>query len=644
MSTELGQSGLTSGKLHYDFVDGIRALAVTLVVFFHFDLLGLKGGFLGVDMFFVISGFLVSDLILRNIAEGNFSLIRFFERRIYRILPALYVSLILVLLVGYFILLPVDLAQTAVSARASALLFANIHFHDVIEYFNQGSQFWLLLHHWSLSVEEQFYLIFPFVLVVLSALKVRLSRVMPVLLLLAFLYSMSLGKSAPSAAFYFVQARFWEFLVGAQIAILPRTGKLPRWFAETISLMAVAAILFSSTRFAAASDLFGLATAIPVIATGLIIWSNINTGSTLVAKTLSIGWVRKLGLISYSLYIFHWPFIIFAQYWSIEPLSLAWRLVVLSLTIAASWLSWRFIEQPFRKIATMEPRIRRMAIIGVAVTTVLIVSAATWVIDNKGFVENQNANVTASLTAADAFSPDRKKCHSHEMAKAIPVAAACVIGSNTPATIAVWGDSHGVELAKALGDEAAKQQRSVMQLTSSSCPPVLNFEAVNNPNCRTKNDQIFKFLKQNLQIKYVVMAMSNAHITPQNDFELVETISALRRIGKTVVLVAPFPRPPVNVPHARARTYYYHREQSLGSIPLSAHRDATKDIRNKIAKIPHGADFILVDPAADFCSNGECNFSQGHKLLYFDDNHPSIYGASLVAKRIVKHLTMVRPA
>jgi peptidoglycan/LPS O-acetylase OafA/YrhL len=640
MPTALGQSGSANGQLHYDFVDGIRAIAVTLVVFFHFDLLGLTGGFLGVDMFFVISGFLVSDLILRNITEKNFSLIRFFERRIYRILPALYVSLILVLLVGYFILLPVDFAQTAVSARASALLFANIHFHSVIEYFNQGSQFWLLLHHWSLSVEEQFYLIFPFVLVVLSALKVRLSGVLPVLLLLTFLYSMSLSTSAPSAAFYFVQARFWEFLVGAQIAILPRAGKLPRWFAETVSSLAVAAILFSSARVAAASDLFGLATAIPVIATGLIIWSNINTSSTLIAKILSISWVRKLGLISYSLYIFHWPFIIFAQYWSIEPLSLAWRLVVLFFTVAASWLSWRFVEQPFRKIATMNARIRRMGITGVAATTFLIVCMTTWIIDNKGFVQTQAANVTASLAAADAISPERARCHSHEMVKAIPVGAACIIGSKVSATIAVWGDSHGVELAKALGDEAANQQRSVMQLTSSSCPPVLNFEAANNPGCRTKNDQVFNFLKHNSRIKYVVLAMSNSYKTDLNEFELEETIAALRRIKKKVILVAPFPRPPVNVPHARARTYYYHREQSIGSIPLSTHRRATKDFRTKVAMIPKGADFVIVDPATDFCKKDKCNFSDGHNLLYFDDNHPSIYGASLVARRISENLAL----
>ncbi len=636
MSADLNQKNMA--RQHYDFLDGVRAVAVSLVVLFHFDLLGLPGGFLGVDMFFVISGFLVSDLILRNIASGDFSLLRFFERRVYRILPALYASLILVLLAGYLVLLPSDLAQTAVSARASALLFANIHFHDTIEYFNQGSQFWMLLHHWSLSVEEQFYLIFPFVLVLLAAIKVPLRRIMPVLLVAAFVYSLSLSMRAPSAAFYLVQARFWEFLVGAQIAILPRTIKMPRGFAEAISVAAIAAILVSARWITEPSDVYRLATLVPVAATAALIWANINTPSTRIGQLLSVGWVRKIGLISYSMYILHWPFILFAQYWAVEPLSLFARLAVLAAMVAASWLSWRYIEQPCRIIPTMSTKARRVSIISMVATTALIVLTANWIIANKGFETRQSAEVTAALSGQKAYSPDRIRCHSHETTKSISAEKACVLGAKVPSSIAVWSDSHGVELAYALGKTQGEQGQSVLQLTSSSCPPTLDFNPSSIPNCAQKNRKKLEFLLSNPQIKFVVLGMSNAHFLRANPPQMASAVAALRQAGKTVIIIKAVPLAPFNVPHAAARNAYFDKERQPVPLALINHRKASYVMDNQIAALKKGPDLIVIDPADDFCTNTNCKTFVNGKMLYFDDNHPSVFGANLIAWRITSKI------
>jgi peptidoglycan/LPS O-acetylase OafA/YrhL len=625
---------------HYDFLDGVRAVAVSLVVLFHFELVGLPGGFLGVDMFFVISGFLVSDLILRNLASGNFSLLRFFERRVYRILPALYASLILVLLAGYFLLLPSDLAQTADSARASALLFANINFHSTIEYFNQGSQFWMLLHHWSLSVEEQFYLIFPFVLVALSALKVSLRRIISVLLILAFVYAYTLSLRAPSAAFYLVQARFWEFLVGAQIAVLPRTIKLTRSFAEFISIAAIGIILVGARFIAEPSDLYHLATLVTVAATAGLIWANINTPSTSIGALLSIGWVRKIGLISYSMYILHWPFILFAQYWAIEPLSQLARLGVLVAMVAASWLSWRYVEQPFRTIPAKTLNVRRAGIFAMAATTMLIVLASSWIIANNGFESRQSVRVKAALAGRKAYSPDRTRCHSHEITNSISPEKACILGADTNPTIAVWSDSHGVELAYAIAKSRQVLGKSVLQLTSSGCLPTLGYTPPTIRNCAAKNLRKLEFLVKNTNIKYVVLAMSNEHFMRANPPQLDGTIRALRNAGKMVILIKAVPRAPFNVPHAQARMAYFERPQPLSTVSLVSHQNASAVMNAQSAIIPKGTDFRIIDPADDFCDGSVCYNSVKGEMLYFDDSHPSLYGAHLVAKRVMDVISL----
>ncbi len=620
---------------HYDFLDGVRAVAVSLVVLFHFELVRLPGGFLGVDMFFVISGFLVSDLILRNLASGNFSLLRFFERRVYRILPALYASLILVLLAGYFLLLPSDLAQTAISARASALLFANINFHSTIEYFNQASQFWMLLHHWSLSVEEQFYLIFPFVLMALSTLKIPLRRIISVSLILAFVYAYTLSLRAPSAAFYLVQARFWEFLVGAQIAVLPRTIKMTRRFAEFISVAAIGIILVGARFIAEPSDLYHLATLVTVAATAGLIWVNINTPSTYIGALLSIGWVRKIGLISYSMYILHWPFILFAQYWAIEPLSQLARLAVLAAMVAASWLSWRYVEQPFRAIPAKTLNVRRTGIFVMAATTVLIVLASNWIIANNGFDKRQSAQVKTALAGQKNFSPDRTRCHSYEMGNAIPAEKACVLGAKVAPSMAVWSDSHGVELAYALGETQIKLGQSVLQLTSSNCPPTLSFSPATIPNCAEKNRQNLKFIKASPQIEYVILVMSNEHFQRSSPPQLAATITALRNSKKKVILVKAFPHAPFNVPHAAARMAYFEKANQTISSSLKQHRNATSQLDAQIEAIDTGSDFIVIDPASDFCDEQSCKSFRSGEMLYFDDNHPSLFAAGMVAKRIM---------
>ena len=341
------------GRLsHRADIDGLRAIAVLLIVFFH---LGLQppGGFIGVDVFFVISGFLITTIILRDIEVGRFSFAAFYARRMRRILPALLVMLTVALGAGAFLLMPGDYEATARSALYAAGSLSNFYFFKHTGYFDVASDLMPLLHTWSLGVEEQFYLVWPALLVVIVAIvgtsRRKLGFVVAVLCLTSLAWCLYRMRNDPKAAFYLPQARAWELGIGALLAIVPRS-RYPASLAVATAagLSGLSLILWSAFSLTSAAPFPGASALAPVAGTALLIAPWRATGP--VQKALSFEPFTFLGRISYSLYLWHWPLLVlYRQYQLGAPLSTTESAGLAVVILAAAWISWAFVEEPVRR-------------------------------------------------------------------------------------------------------------------------------------------------------------------------------------------------------------------------------------------------------------------------------------------------------
>lgn len=330
-------------------IDGLRAVAVLLVILFHTKL-AFPGGFVGVDVFFVISGFLITGQVIRELDAGQFSLANFWARRIRRLLPAAMVMMVCVLVAGYFLLLPEDYVLLGRSAIAQQLLSSNLYFRfwAGFGYFRVFAEENPLLHTWSLAVEEQFYLLYP---LLLAGLHRRGRRTL--VMSLAGISRVSLVgcewalQQHPDSAYYLLPWRAWELLLGGLVALCPPPQRIPRWCASAISVLGVAAILFCSWRYRPYSWFPGLTALPPCVATAALVHVN-SRELSLPARLLSSRPLVLVGLMSYSLYLWHWPLLAFYRYWHEQVIPPGVALPLLGLGAALGMLSWRLIEPPCR--------------------------------------------------------------------------------------------------------------------------------------------------------------------------------------------------------------------------------------------------------------------------------------------------------
>ncbi len=329
-------------------IDGLRALAVIPVVLFHFGL-GLSGGFVGVDVFFVISGYLITSIIFREINAGRFSFADFWARRARRIMPALSVVLLATLAVGWFIMPASDYSQLGRAVRYQAMFISNILFMRQDGYFNPASDFKPLLHTWSLSVEEQYYIFFPLLMVLLTRYLRHWRLMLAGLLLVSFSLNVWMIEREPDAAFFLLPMRAWELLCGAMLAVLPVSKRsfAPAIY-QAVSLAGLAMVLFAILTFDRTTQFPGWAALMPVLGATAMLWANGQT-PTLVGRLLSTRPMVGVGLISYSLYLWHWPIFVYANAASVDGMQAREALMWVALSVALGWLSWRFVELPFRE-------------------------------------------------------------------------------------------------------------------------------------------------------------------------------------------------------------------------------------------------------------------------------------------------------
>ena len=443
-------------------IDGLRALAVLPVLLFHAKL-GCPGGFVGVDIFFVISGFLISSLILKELNDGSFSLIAFWERRIRRILPALVTVVLATLVAGWFLFLPEDLIKLGKAAIAQLTLLSNFFFYqqwlDGKGYFVPTVDPKPLVHTWSLAVEEQFYLLFPLLLVFLTRWQ-RRSLVVVTMLIIAvgsLMLSVYGCVHYPAATFYLLPARTWELLLGTLLALLHGrivisrlvrtrivetlptlkllhgridTSKLVREITGWLGLCLVGYPIFSYNPY---NEFPGWAAVPPCLGAALIIFSS-ETKLSVVGRILAWKPVVFIGLISYSLYLWHWPLLAFSKY----PFSSqSWKAsaTMLLVSVALATLTWKYVESPFRNRRILKKRPQIFGFAAVSMTALLVLGF--FVVHGQGFPLRYSGRALSYLNSRNHFAFRNSISLNQAVAGQFPELG--LARTNQPIKLLIWG-------------------------------------------------------------------------------------------------------------------------------------------------------------------------------------------------------------
>lgn len=600
-------------------IDGLRALAVVPVLLYHAHVPGFGGGFIGVDIFFVISGFLITGIIAREVDAGTFSIAHFYERRARRILPALCAMIAFVLVMASWLYLPGDFESVPRSALAALGFLANVWFFSQAGYFQSAAETMPLLHTWSLGVEEQFYIVFPVLLYLIARFAPRL-RLASILLLtgLSFLWAFRTQALPDGFAFYLLPPRAWELMAGALLAL----GAIPeirnRIAREAIGLAGLAAIIGAAMFYTKATVFPGLAALPPVLGAAALIHC---APGTVAGRLLSLRLPVGIGLISYSLYLWHWPLIVFTEYSQGVRLSPVQSAAVIAGSLAAAWLSWRFVEGPFRNHRRFDgKRIfwwSGSAMAALSAVAIVMVSAGGW-------TARFPASAVQLAAAKTDISPARDACMVNRIGGDW---SQCTLGAAAPPTSIIWGDSHGVELAWALGQKLEQRGQSIAQRTRASCPPALGYDPASDPDCARFNQWVADEIDSNPKIKSVYLASFWASELDRNADVLKpldRTISRLLQSGKQVILIGPVPRQTFEVP----------RRLAIGGLKArtAPRSDYLADTRWITEKFPQwrAQGVRIIDPAKVLVHGEKTVIVAGGHPLYFDSHHLSVAGAKRV--------------
>lgn len=620
------------GMTYRPDIDGLRAVAIAAVVLFHAGLAPFSGGFVGVDIFFVISGYLITAIIAKDLQEGRFSLVAFYERRIRRIVPALVVMVLVVSIAATAILLPHDLQGFGRSIAATALFASNILFWREAGYFAAPAEAKPLLHGWSLSIEEQFYLVFPVAILLLqrwpSSCRLAAIAGAAALSLAAGIWAVA---ASPEAAFYLAPFRFWELLLGALLALGACPPITSRRLNEACAWLGAGLVIWSVAAFSAATPFPGAAALVPCLGALLLIHSG-SGGTTGPARFLSQRALVALGILSYSLYLWHWPLLVLVRYWKVEALDVVETMSVLGLSLAAACASHRFVERPFRR--GLMQFAGRPLFLAAGTAMAAIVAFANLAVLSGGWPGRLSDSALALAQAVHDSSPDRKRCHASDR-NPIRYAEKCRHGAaGGPATIAIWGDSHAAELAPALAQSAAAAAQVLIQISYSDCPPALAFTSRQRPTCARHNAQMLSALAADSDIHTVLLVArhSRAYREEGQAFfgEFARVAKSLAAAGKRVVLVYPIPEYSHSVPLLLARLDLRDGDLETAGMPRSDFERQSRPLVRQLDLIA-GKGIFRIRPADLLCDTARCRAAAAGRPLYFDDDHLSVAGARFIA-------------
>lgn len=450
-------------------IDGLRTLAVLPVVLNHVGVRGFMGGFVGVDIFFVISGFLISGILTRDIQAGRFRITEFYRRRVLRIFPALFVVLAAVTAATFAAMLPGEMIRYARSLGATILFGSNILFWSEAGYFDQASHIKPLLHTWSLAIEEQFYILWPLLLLLTARARRGVTvGVIAAITLISLGVSIVMVGNSPTDAFYWLPARAWELSIGALVATMAHSIRW-RWLNEALGVIGLGMILYAIKFYNQETAFPGAAALVPCLGAALLIATG-ATG-TWVARLLSIRPVTFIGKISYSLYLWHWPVIVFAQIGLFLPKTPAVMAGEIALSIALATLSWRYVERPFR---TRPNWPTRSVLLGALAAMALGLGVTAIMLAGKGFPQRFTPKELA-VAAYEDLDGDalyrRGTCFVVMPGDRFDPKLCLTRREPAKPALLLLGDSHGAHLWPGLAQQRARYE--ILQATHSGCKPVL---------------------------------------------------------------------------------------------------------------------------------------------------------------------------
>ena len=637
-------------------VDGLRAVAILSVLLFHAGIPGFAGGYGGVDIFFVISGFVIGGLVWRQTAADCFSFRDFYLRRARRLVPALLPVLLVTSIGALAIFTPQDLVSFGNNLAWTVVGGSNLElWHSTQNYFGPSLQLFPLLHAWSLAVEEQFYLVMPAMIYLLYRHQRHRSVVIVLGLLVgSFAFSMVAVHSAMTR-FYLTPCRAWEFLCGALICLPgtpPLRHPLLREGAAVLGL-AILALALSGYEPVPAVGL------LPCLGASLIIHAG-NQGPTLISRGLSTRPVVFIGLISYSLYLWHWPLLVFARYWNVYDLPPVASLAVLGLAGVLATLSWRYVERPFRQRATGRPAWRlSRALVSLGALGLAGVALG----HSNGLPGRLPATVVQLAAAAKNFDPRRSDCLLGTFGNR-PIGG-CVYGaSDVEPDIAFWGDSQAAALAPGLGKLAQRSGRAFRLFALAGCRPALGFPSPQD-RCDRHTRATLSAILADPRLKVVILAAEyfntiyvavsadpakdpvggslvpglpvlHATVLAQREAffaaQFGDIVTQLVKSGRRVVLVDPVPDVGVLVPSTLARLAYHERDWAGFAWPRAYYDARQHFILGFLDAIARdNPSVIRVHPQDLLCDRASCRVSADGAPLYIDYYHLTLAGADFVA-------------
>lgn len=651
-------------------VDGLRAIAIGIVVAYHVGVPGFPGGFVGVDVFFVISGFLITTLLMRELlTTGTINFPEFYARRARRLLPAFFLVICATPVLGAILLLPIEneLKHLAKSAIFASIYISNVFFAQTTGgYFDVSSDYLPLIHTWSLAVEEQFYFIWPILLLAAAwiAHRARL-KVMPVvvtLLTLIFFASLSYsqisleagGKDA-RAAFFVLPARAWELAIGAAVALwAPRLKLLPVSLGAALSLLGLVAIALSVAMLSAGKLFPGVAALLPTVGAAVLIVGGSLSPKSFVTRALSSRPLVGIGLLSYSWYLWHWPLL--SMFRSLDGGVQVWRDCALALlALGLAWLTYIWVERPIRTRTLFGNwRPWRVALVSGAGALLIIVSAQA--LNAYSDYLEQSSTYKRLAQAANDKTWGGSRCHDDNgLCPRDP-------GTKYRGTVVLWGDSHADQFAPMVHAAVAPLGLDLLSRDKGGCPPVSNVVVYSGADlleaCTTFNDGALSDIKRLSERGELVGVVLSArwplylnerkpsgipssllialpeqppsqNVAPDSlRVGLESTIKALVARGLKIVVIAPAPEQRFDIPKCLARRSLDACSISRSQGELYRHTAMTAIG----AAIDHSKSVRLWDPFVALCDSVRCPAEQHGVPLYHDDGHLTFTASLDLAK------------
>jgi peptidoglycan/LPS O-acetylase OafA/YrhL len=626
-------------------IDGLRAVAVLSVLACHLEIFRMAGGFVGVDVFFVISGYLISSIVFSEIADSRFSILSFYERRIRRIFPALFAMLLAFSIFAILYFLPVELVNYSKSLFAATTSISNFYFWQHSSYFDAPLSN-PLLHTWSLAVEEQFYIFFPIFLVIIRKFfptRLRISII--VLFVASLLLSAIVVHFNRDTAFYMSYTRAWELLLGTILSLKMVPGMRALWLRNLATIIGSLMILYSVLYYTAATVFPGLSALLPCIGCALIISAG-ESGTSIVGYVLSLRPVVFVGLISYSLYLWHWPVIICQKMGLLFPMGSTLshyyatlispkgfdRIVETSLSFLLAVLSWRFVERPFRKGPLRLARRPLFVMAGAVVAIFIALSSLTIIgagfkgrfspdsVQLASYLDNKEKNGFSQMRGGTCFITGTESFKEYDY-------GTCLHQRTDESNYLLLGDSHSAMLLAGLS--SAFPKINIMQASTGGCQPFVHLSG--SSNCAKMMNYIFDHYLPSHSVQALLL---ERRWEPNELNGLAQTIDWAQKHRIRIILFGPVPEYDAPLPRLEAYSIAWNKPDLVSKHRAGdeGHLDEQLQALAATWHVPYVSLYKAI------CSKDSCiEYSDlDNKVpLMYDTNHLSATGSLLVIRRLL---------